>query len=79
MILSDRSCRIRTRELEEKALRIDWTIETDRGGRRTAIPRMDHTTGALAQRKFENKRYEVLGAAQKHTENQVRNFEKYYY
>ena len=46
MILSERSGRIRTPELEEEALRNDRTIETNRGGRRTAIPRMDHTTGA---------------------------------
>ena len=44
----ERSGLIRTRELEEEALRNDWTIETNRGawGRRTAILRMDHTTGA---------------------------------
>ena len=48
MILSEQSCWIRTRELEEEALRNDWTIETnhDWEGRKTAIPRMDHTTGA---------------------------------
>ena len=46
MILSEQSGRIRTRELEEEALRNDWTIETNRGGRKTAIARMDHTTGA---------------------------------
>ena len=51
MILSERSGRIRTRELVEEALRNDWTIETDRGGRKTAIARKDHTTGAAKVRK----------------------------
>ena len=51
MVLGDQSGRIRTRELEEEALRNDWTIETNRGGRRTAIARMDHTTGATKMRK----------------------------
>ena len=51
MILSERSGRIRTREMEEEALRNDWTIETNRGGRKTAIARMDHTTGAAKIRK----------------------------
>ena len=51
MIQSERSGRIRTRELEEEALRNDWTIETNRGGRKTAITRMDHTTGAAKIRK----------------------------
>ena len=37
--------------LEEEALRNDWTIETNRGGRKTAIARMDHTTGAAKVRK----------------------------
>ena len=46
MILSERSGRIRTRELEYEALRNDWTVETNRGGRGTVIPNMDHTTGA---------------------------------
>ena len=41
---------LRTRELEE-ALRNDWTIDTTRGGRKTAISRMDHTTGAAKIRK----------------------------
>ena len=43
---SELSGRTRIHKLEEQALRNYWTIETDRGGRRTAIPRMDHTTGA---------------------------------
>ena len=34
MILSDRSGRIRTRELEEEALRNDWTIYTNLRGRK---------------------------------------------
>ena len=46
MILSERSGRIRAREMEKEALRNDWTIETNWGGRKTAIARMDHTTGA---------------------------------
>ena len=46
MVPSDWSGRIRTRELEEEALKNDWTIETNQGGRSTAISRMDHTTGA---------------------------------
>ena len=39
---------IRTLELEKEALRNDGMIEANRGGMgcRTAIPRMDHTTGA---------------------------------
>ena len=60
MILSERSCWIRTRELEEEALRNDWTIETNWEGARQQFP------GWIirrAQRKFENKRYEVIGAA----------------
>ena len=48
MILSERSGRIRTRELKEEALRNNWT---NRGGRRTAIPKMDHTTGTVKIRK----------------------------
>ena len=51
MILSERSGRIRAREMEKEALRDDWTIETNRGGRKTAIARMDHTTGAAKMRK----------------------------
>ena len=51
MKLSERSGRIRTRELEEETLRNDWTIETNRGGLKTAITRMDHTTGAAKIRK----------------------------
>ena len=46
-----RSGRICTRELEEEALRNDWTIETNRAGRRAAIPRMDHTTSAAKVQK----------------------------
>ena len=52
MILRDRNgrvrCIIRTQELEEEAMRNDWTgtIETNRGGRMPAIPRMNRTTGA---------------------------------
>ena len=46
MVPSDWSGRIRTRELEEEALKNDWTIETNQGGHSTAISRMDHTTGA---------------------------------
>ena len=62
MILSERSGQIRTLELKEarEALRNDWTIETYQGGRRTAIPRMDHMTGAA---KIQNKWYEVIGVA----------------
>ena len=37
--------------LEEEALRNDWTIETNRGGRKAAVARMDHTTGAAKTRK----------------------------
>ena len=51
MVLSDRSGRIRTQELEEVALRNDWTIETNRERRRTAISRMDQTTGVTKIRK----------------------------
>ena len=51
MILSERSGRIRAREMEKEALRNDWTIETNWGGRKTAIARMDHTTGAAKIRK----------------------------
>ena len=69
MILSERSGSILTREPEEGALRNDWTIETNWGRRRTAIPRKDHTR---AQRKFENQQYEVIGAAKL----AHRNFEK---
>ena len=32
----NRSGQICTRELEEEALRNDWTIDSNRGGRRTA-------------------------------------------
>ena len=51
MVLSDRSCQIRTRELEEEDLRNDRTIETNQ--RRTAISRVNHcyTTGASKIRK----------------------------
>ena len=53
MILSEGSGRIRTLELKEEALRNNWTIETNQGGRRTAISRMGHTTGAArVQNKF---------------------------
>ena len=52
MILSERSGRIRTGELKEKALRNNWTIETNRGERRTAIPRMDYTTGSAKIQKL---------------------------
>ena len=38
--------------LEKEALRNDWTIETNREGRKTAIDRMDHTTGAAKIRKI---------------------------
>ena len=51
MILIELSGQIRTREMEEEALRNDWTIETNLGGRKTAITRMDHTTGAAKIRK----------------------------
>ena len=53
MVLTDRSGRRRTQELdsEEEALRNDWTIETNLGGRRTAISRMDHMTGEAKIRK----------------------------
>ena len=51
MVLSDRSDQIRTRELEEEALRKEWTIENNRGGRRTAVFRVDHMTGAAKIRK----------------------------
>ena len=46
MALSDWSGRVHTQELDEETLKNDWTIETNWGGRRTAISRMDHTTGA---------------------------------
>ena len=42
----------------EEALRTDWTIETNCGGHRTAISRMDHAT---VQQRFKNKLYEVIG------------------
>ena len=44
---------IRTREPKEEALRNDWTIETNLGGRRTAISKIDHTsmTGTAKIRK----------------------------
>ena len=51
MVLSYWSGRIHTRELEEEALKNDWTIETNRAGSKTAISRMDHTTGAAKIRK----------------------------
>ena len=60
MILSERSGWIRAREMEKEALRDDWTIETNRGGRKTAVASMDHTTGTAKIRK---QRYEVNGAA----------------
>ena len=51
MILSERSGRIRAREMEKEALRDDWMIETNRGGRKTAVASMDHTTGTAKIRK----------------------------
>ena len=51
MILSERSGWIRTRKMKEEALRNEWTIKINRGGRTTAIARMDHTTGAAKIRK----------------------------
>ena len=66
MILSKRSGQIRTRELEEEALRNDWTIETNRGRRDGGEGARQPFPGWIirrAQRKFENKLYEVNGAA----------------
>ena len=63
MVLSDWSGRIRTRELEddeEEALKNDWTIKINRGGRSTAIFRMDLTIG---EGRLKNKRYEMIGVA----------------
>ena len=56
MILSERSGWIRTRELEEEALRNDLMVEANRG---------EQFPGWIilrVQRKFENERYEVNGA-----------------
>ena len=44
--LSYRSGWICTQKFEKEALRNDLTIETNQGGRRTAISRIDHMTGA---------------------------------
>ena len=60
MILSELSGRICTRELEEGDLRNDWTIETNLGGRGLQFPGW---IIRLVQRKFENKRNEVIGTA----------------
>ena len=46
MILSNQGGRICTRELELEDLRNDRPIDTNRGGGKTVISRMDHTMGA---------------------------------
>ena len=53
MVLSYRSCRIRTQELEEEALRNDYTTGEGAGLQSPELIRWP------AQRRFENKRYEV--------------------
>ena len=64
MILSEGSGRIRTLELKEEALRNNWTIETNQGGRRTAISRMGHTD-SYDGRSQSSKQilYEAIGVA----------------
>ena len=65
MTLSERGGRILTQELEEGALRNDWTIETNRGlGGEGAGLQFPGWIIRRAQRNFdsENKRNEVIGA-----------------
>ena len=60
MVQSDRRGRIRTRELEDEALKNDWTIEINREGEGLQVP------GWIirwAKQRLKNKRYEIIGAA----------------
>ena len=53
---SELSGRTRIHKLEEQALRNYWTIETNRGGRRTAIPRMESPDGSYDGRSENTKK-----------------------
>ena len=63
MILSKLSGLISTLEMEEEALRNDWTIELLKQPGEGARQQLPGLIIQQVQRKFENKVYEVNGAA----------------
>ena len=70
MILSERSGRIRTRELKEEALRNNWT---NRGGRRGNF--QDGSYDGRSENSETNSK-KLLARPNQHTDNRGGNFEK---